>query len=64
MLRAIPLPDESIQSLKRRHDPLAEFQFRMGLVVLDAIIGTDPIDVVINNRALETLVLNNDWPKC
>lgn len=68
MLRAIPLPDESLQFLKLRNErnPATQFLFRIRLWELDRELGTDPDDMnqVINELEIERLVTTGDWPKC
>lgn len=68
MLRAIPLPDETFQSLKLRNsvDPLQEFRFRMRLWELDEALRTDPDDMdrLLNEIEIEQLVVGEDWPTC
>ena len=64
MLRAIPLPDESVWTMKQRFDPLQTFMFRMRLWELDQILGVTGIDNEINEVEIEYLVMTNDWPEC
>lgn len=65
VLRAIPLPDETLWSLKNRKNPVVEFQFRMKLWELDQVLKTDPLDVMINEAEIEHLVTREDcWGRC
>lgn len=64
MLRAIPLPDESVWGLKQRHDPMMEFTFRMRLWELDIALRVEGLDKDINLAQIDYLVCNGDWPEC
>ena len=65
MERMIPLPDESIRSMKLYHnDPLFQFQLRMRLLELDIALNVDKADKLLNCLAIEYMVLNGEWPRC
>lgn len=64
MLRAIPLPGESIRMLKLRRDAMNEFQFRMRLWELDLVVKTDEGERDINLAIIRHLVVTQDWPEC
>ena len=66
MLRAIPLPDETVWSLKFRRNPEHDFNNRMRLWVFDQQNPglSDDIDKMINDIEIEKLVTTETWSKC
>lgn len=65
MLRAIPLPDETVESMKHEyHDPMASFLLRMRLWELDQFFGNSNDDTLINELEIEQLVITQKWPTC
>lgn len=66
MRRMIPLPDESIRSLKLRYanDPMVEFQLRMKLLELDIAMNVAFSDKLLNCMMIESMVLTGEWPEC
>lgn len=65
MRRMIPLPNESIQSLKPIHDSMVIFQLRMRLLEIDVLAGLESPEKLLNCFAIEDLVVNcEDWPRC
>lgn len=65
MRRSIPLPNESIQSLKPMHDAMVIFQLRMRLFEIDVLAGVESPEKLLNCFAIEDLVVNTeDWPLC
>ena len=65
MLRAIPLPDETLWLLKQKNaNPMTVFALRMALYELDLALKLEGIDKDINVAEIEHLVVTGDWPEC